>query len=142
MTSKAPAAIDFLVAGLPSIQEDLQVLDGPPIVELASLGIAIGYDPDKVSVESETSSGGLGAEMEDFGINCIAWARSGNTDMKALRDQLTQLMIGIESYLRKNARLGGAVTNAYLRTVDLDQLQTQNGAWATIAFVITCKAFK
>ena len=141
--SKIPAAIDRLVqmltVGLPAVQ----VIDGPPIVNLEETGVCIGYagSIDMLSVASVSDGAGLMAEAETFDINCLAWQRSGEDDIKPVRDGVFAVIASINALLANDRRLGGAVVNAHLRIVDLDQTQTPDGTWAVIAFTVTCKAF-
>lgn len=137
-----PNAIDALYNGLTVRLGTVQVLDGPPAVSLENVGVAVGYTPDDIAVRSEQSGAGLRSDVEDYGVNCIAWVRDGDGVMKVARDNLFGLMNEINKYLTDDPRLGGVVTNARLRIVDYDQLQTSEGCWATVAFVVTCKAFR
>ena len=139
--SKVPAAIDRLVQALTVNLPDVQVIDGPPIINLEETGIAIGYTPDQISVQAVAEGAGLMAEMETFDINCLAWQRSGEEDMKTVRDGVFAVIARVNAALANDRKLGGAVTNAQLRVVDLDQTQTPDGIWAVVAFVVTCKAF-
>jgi hypothetical protein len=139
--SKVPAAIDRLVLTLTTALPDVQIIDGPPIINLEEVGIAIGYTPDQISVQAVSDGAGLVAEMETFDINCLAWQRSGEGEMKTIRDGVFAVIAAVNVILANDRKLGGAVTNAQLRVVDLDQTQTPDGTWAVVAFVVTCKAF-
>lgn len=146
MTHPIPAAIDFLVKAFTVEFGELQVLDGPPSVELADEGVAVGYVPDRLTAETEQggdglAGGGLGGDAIGFDVNCLLWKRTGDREVKPVRDQLFDRYAQLGRYVKGNRRLGGAVTNARLRLADYDQLQTEDGPFATIAFVVTCKAF-
>src|SRR6266536_1871804 len=125
--SRIPAAVDRLVqmltVGLPGVQ----VIDGPPVIELEKTGVSVGYSPDVLSVVSIQEGAGLVSESETFDVNCLAWQRSGDTDMKTVRDAVFAIVGNCDTALAGDRRLGGAVVNAYLRVVDLDQTQTDDG---------------
>lgn len=137
-----PAAIDRLVAIFTAGLPDVQVIDGPPVIEMAGAGVCVGYAPDVPSVLSIEDPAGLQVDMETFDLNCVAWQRSGDTDMKVLRDAVYGMVAALDAALAVDRTLGRAVVNARLRVVDLDQLHMTDATWAVVAFVITCKAFK
>lgn len=149
MSHPVPDAIDYLYGKFKQVVavDNWQVIDGPPVVELSNKGCAIGYAPDRLAVEIEKPgegprSGGLGGnEGLRFDINCLTWYRTGDDDMKAIRDQVYLQLATIDEFVQANRRLGGAVMRAVVRLVDYDQLQTQEDSWGTAAFVITCDAF-
>lgn len=144
MSSKIPDTLDYLVAKLPgAMTGEVQILDGPPVVSMENEGIAIGYVPDRLSVEAEVTPGDLsGSDMETFDVNCTAWVRSGDNPMLPVRTRVFAILTELDTVLARDPRLGGNVVQARLGILDLDQLQTDEGTWATIAFQITCKAFK
>ncbi len=142
-----PAAVDALVAMFTEQLPDAQIVDGPPLVELEKSGIAVGYavgttTVDQVAVTSTEEGAGLDTTVETFDVNCLAWQRSGDTDVKAVRDATFALITTVDVALSNDRRLGGAVVNARLRVLDLDQMQNGDGTWAVVAFSITCTAFK
>jgi hypothetical protein len=141
--SHIPAALDYLVATLPvKLTDDVQVIDGPPVVNLENTGIAVGYTPDELAVSSLEDPAGLDSNVETFDINCLVWARSGDIGMKAIRDLVFTIVTAVDEIIRLDPNLGGAVATARLRILDLDQMQNSDGTWAVVAFAITCKAFK
>lgn len=127
----------MFTVGLPNVQ----VIDGPPVLNLEETGITVGYAPDQISVQSISEGAGLMAETETFDVNCLAWQRSGASDIKTVRDGAFAVVASVNALLANDRKLGGAVTNAQLRVVDLDQTQTPDGTWAVVAFAVTCKAF-
>lgn len=143
------ASIDYLVGKLATVVADdnWQVIDGPPVVELSNKGLSVGWAVDRLAVEMDKpteglQSGGLGGgDGIRFDINCMTWVRSGDTDMKAIRDACDEQLAAVDSFLQNDRRLGGIVTRATMRLVDYDQLQSQEDSWGTAAFVITCNAF-
>lgn len=148
MTLPIPRSLDYLVTHLPAAMTgDIQMLDGPPVVELGNNGVAIGYAPDRLAVEvikpvEGAQAGGLGGgDGINYDINCLTWVRTGDTNMKLIRDKCFEQLSNIDDFLQKDRRLGGIVTRAVMRLVDYDQLQTQEDSWGTAAFVITCNAF-
>lgn len=147
MTHPVPAAIDYLFGKLTVELEGVQILDGPPIVELSNKGVAIGWAPDRLSAEINKPteglmSGGLGGgDGISFDINCLVWVRSGDSEMKPIRDEMYATLGRVDTFVQQNRRLGGVVTKAHLRLADYDELQTPEDSWATAAFVITCNAF-
>jgi hypothetical protein len=147
MTHPIPASMDYLVGKLATELPDVQVLDGPPVVELGNKGVAIGWAVDRLAVEMDKQteglqSGGLGGgDGIRYDINCMTWVRTGDSDMKAIRDTCYEQLNAVEQFLQNDRRLGGIVTRASMRLVDYDQLQSQEDSWGTAAFVITCNAF-
>lgn len=140
--SRIPAVLDRLVAAFTVALPQVQVIDGPALVEVEEAGLCVGYTPDRLAVESTEEGVGLDATLESFDVNCLAWQRSGDTDTKTLRDRAFATVAAVDAVLAVDRRLGGVVVNAQLRVVDLEQTQTEDTTWAVIAFVITCKAFK
>lgn len=143
MTTSIPAAIDYLVTNLSAaMPAETQVLDGPPGTDLENHGIAIGYALDEPSVTSQESGAGLNSSTEEYDINSMVWARSGEEQPKVVRDQLFALINALDAALKADRELGGAVVFAQLRVVDFDQTRNEDGTWAVATVAIACKAFK
>lgn len=141
--SSAPAAIDGLLAALRAapVLEDVTIVDGQPL-QLDPDMICVGYSPDRMGVESDETPAGLQSGRESYGITCLASAwRGEETDPKAVRDIAFGMVAKVRAELARDPKLGGAVVNARLEFLDLDQEQTQSGPSATIQFVVRCQAF-
>lgn len=141
--SSIPAAVDKLVATLTTrLGANVQVVDGPPVVALDNVGVAVGYTPDDISVSSQEEGAGLDSDVETYDINCLAWVRSGDGKLKPVRDRVFALLAQVDQSLAEDRRLGGAVVHARIRVLDMDQTQKPDGTWAVASFAVTCKAFK
>lgn len=150
-TSRVPAAVDALVAILraaPALSE-VRIVDGPESTNLTDLRrIHVGWHPgaeSAVSLQQEFNSAGARTRDEAFEISCYAEARSGDTDMKARRDEVFALVGEVETALRAtNAAptlptLNGTVLWAHLTAGDLVQVQSE-GSLAGLSFTVTCQA--
>lgn len=151
-TSRVPAAIDALVALCRAAPDLAQaaVRDGPPLTDLsAAQQVFIGWAPNAeaaATIAQDFASAGARRRDEDFSIVGYAEARSGGTDVKAMRDQAFALVAAVENALRATdaqpdaPTLGGAVLWAHLTAAELTQPQTTDGALAGVAFTVTCRA--
>lgn len=150
-TSRVPAAVDALLTILRATQalSEVRIVDGPESTNLTDLKrIHVGWHPgaeSAVSLQQEFNSAGARTRDEAFAISCYAEARSGDTDMKARRDEVFALVGEVETALRAtNAAptlptLNGTVLWAHLTAGDLTQMQAE-GSLAGLAFTVTCQA--
>ncbi|MFG2144130.1 hypothetical protein ACGFRG_08010 [Streptomyces sp. NPDC048696] len=151
-TSAVPRVVDALVAlfrAVPSLT-GVQVIDGPPLGDMADADlIAIGWDPTSdLAAEFTQSFNAAGARTRDEDISITGWAESwtGDTDVAARRRRAFELLAAIEAALRATdtnqqaPTLGGTVLWAHLTRGVFQQMATDRGVRAGIAFTITCRA--
>lgn len=137
--SPVPAAIDRLLAILPDAL-GIEVYDGPAIVSFEQDGLSVGYVNDELAVTSKETDTSLNSRGESFDIHCYMWARTGDEEVKPVRDRVFGYLDTIRATIKADVRLGGAVTRAQLRFADFDQGQTSEGAWAVVVFAVHCQA--
>ena len=144
-TSTIPAAIDGLIAALKSNTHlsSVQVIDGQPTTDLPGDYILIGFGDDTgASVTGSQVPASLGnlRRAETYTINCEISAWQGSTNMKIVRDRAFYILAAVEDVVRSNATLNAAVMFAdFGQNIDLNQIQTTQGAVAVIKFTISIK---
>lgn len=136
--SSIPAAVDKLVE-LFAAALSIEVSDGPPIVEFEQDGLSVGWMPDQLSVQMREKDSSLNDRGESYDIKSFLWARTGDEEVKPVRDRIFGYLKTIRTTLKENKDLGGAVTRATVQLVDFDQGQTSEGAWATMMLSIHCE---
>lgn len=137
--SAIPGALDSLVS-LFDTALIIKVSDGPTIVDFEQDGLAVGWVPEQIAVPSSESDSSMGDRGESFDVHNYLWARTGDEQVKPVRDRLFGYVDQIKATLKANNRLDGAVTRAVLAKVDYDQGQTSEGAWAAAMLTIHCEA--
>jgi hypothetical protein len=143
--STIPAAIDGLIAALKTNTQlsSVQVIDGQPTTDLPGDYVLIGFGDDSgASVSGTQTPASLGnlRRSEQYTINCEVSAWQGSTNMKIVRDRAFQILASVEDVVRSNATFGGAVMFAdFGQNIDLNQIQTAQGAVAVIKFTISIK---
>ena len=142
-TSRIPATIDALVAILTAALPDVQVLDGPPNVNLASDFITVGWSPYKdTAVDATQQFVSLGTQRreEDFTVVCYADSYSGDTGASVRRARVFQLVGVAETALRADATLGGVLTLwAEMGDCTLHQEIDDRGLVVGVTFHVHCK---
>ncbi|WP_395109785.1 hypothetical protein [Actinomadura sp. SCN-SB] len=142
--STVPAALDALVSGLTAAVPDVQISDGQPITTEVDV-ICIGFSgvAGEPGVESTRTREQLAREpdRESYDISCLASTFSGDTDAKAVRDRVYELLQAVADYLALNPTLGGVVMQTRLSAETYTPWQTDEGAIADIRFVIHVDAF-
>ncbi len=157
-TSLVPSVIDALVAAfkasatLGQATPPVAIYDGPELTKASSkLHLWVGIDdPDgqglASSAESNQSFPGLGTRQRDeLGlIYCAAEAWSGSTAVKSGRDSAYAIVHAIETILRTDATLAGALTTVAgwgeIDAIQLRQGQAEQGFVARVSFTIKYKA--
>jgi hypothetical protein len=151
-TSSVPAAIDALLALLRAAPElaDVQVLDGPPVGDLADADyVTVGWQPgadEGASLSQSFAYAGARVREEDSVILGYVESWSGDTDMKARRDRAFELLGVVESVIRASGgnptapTLGGVVQWAEFTAGSLRQISSDQGLTAGIGWSVTCKA--
>ena len=143
--STIPAALDNLIAALRSETQlsGVQIIDGQPITDLPGDFILVGFGDDTgASVSGSQVPASLGnlRRAEQFTINCEISAWQGSTEMKIVRDRAFQILGCVEDVVRANASLNDAVIfSDFGQSIDLNQIQTAQGAVAVIKFTIAIK---
>lgn len=145
-TTRVPAVVDALVErATASRPGDADVVDGPVAAQgLSERVLVIGWpgdDGDAVSNDI-TRAEGLGHRyFETFEVHCVASVVSGNTDMKATRDEALAIVNGVEALLKEDRGLGGACDQAGLGpSMRWAQAQTPDGSVCEVLFSVVGKA--
>lgn len=145
LTSSVPRAIDGLIANLKADKQmaSVAIIDGQPTTELPGDYLAIGYaDDSSASITGGQNTALLGnlRREETYAIACEASSWVGSTVMKTARDRAFAILGHVERIVRADGTLSGAVMFAdFGSSVDVAQVQTQQGAVVTISFNITVK---
>jgi hypothetical protein len=151
LTSRVPAAVDALLEILrarPALA-DVAVVDGQSAVNSTTRRrIHVGWSPaaeSAVALQQSFNAAGARTRDEAFEITCYAEARTGDKDLKNVRDQVFALVGEVEQALRASdaepeaPTLRGTVLWAHLTTGDLLQSVTE-GSTAGVVFSVTCQA--
>ena len=142
-TSRIPATIDALVSILSTALPDVQVLDGPPNVNLESDFVTVGWSPyADTAAEAQQQFASLGTQRreEDFTIVCYADSYSGDTGASVRRARVFQLVGVVETALRTDATLGGVLSLwAEMGDSTLHQEIDDRGLVVGVTFHVHCK---
>lgn len=142
--SAIPAVIDALVAALKSKSGlvGVQILDGPPNVDLQGDLIVVGLSIDTVEIDATHAIAGLASGKQDFDVMCLArsWTGSGS-GFKARRDRAFALLDGVQAVLTADLTLGGAATRARLTQASYVPALTGQGSLVEVPFVVHVEAF-
>lgn len=157
-TSRIPAALDALVAVTQTaLGPGVAVLDGPPIdwepLQLpAQTGAAgdelrylfIGASPSGSAVEGEQDFNAAGnvSRDESFRVSCVAYA-VGGSGTKARRDEAFAILAAVETALRTDPTLAGAVLWALVSAVSAVDQRQRNGEWSdcSVTFTVACRGY-
>lgn len=113
--SAIPTAVDALVAEFTAGMLDVQVIDGPPVVDVRGDVVAVGAGLDQdfpTETDSLETPAGLQAVRKSCTVSCRARSWSGNAAVKPQRDRTYELIARVRGLLRANPTLGGAVIQA------------------------------
>lgn len=112
--SAVPATIDALVALFGSkLGRQVQVLDGPPTVDVQGDVVAVGLTPQEpADVDASEGPAGLRVVRESFTVLCLARSWSGDRVLKPQRDRTYRLVAGVKAVLQADPTLGGVVVQA------------------------------
>jgi hypothetical protein len=113
-----------------------QVIDGPPVSYMFSEGIAVGASREDNSVEFRRNVSSMVDSNESFSVTCLAWAGSGDTVFKPLRDRCDSFMTAVDTALGADRTLGEVVSTAWLTDGAMTQEQTGQGALVMVEFTI------
>ncbi|MFJ8931555.1 hypothetical protein ACIRLA_33730 [Streptomyces sp. NPDC102364] len=150
--SAVPGAIAALLTILGALSRlaDVDVLDEPPVVDVASQDfIATGRAPDcdqAVEFTQDFNSVGARSRDEAFSITCGIDVFVGDLDVAAVRARVFEVLGLVEDALRATGpnptapTLNGAVLWAHLTRGVLRQFNTDQGVRAGLGFTVTCQA--
>jgi hypothetical protein len=142
-TSRVPATIDAILSLSTVALPDVQVLDGPPNVNLASDFVTIGWSPyTDTAAESQQQFVSLGTQRreEEFTVVCYADSYSGDTGPSVRRARVYQIVGAVETALRADVTLGGVLTLwAEMGDSTLHQEIDDRGLVVGVTFHVHCK---
>jgi hypothetical protein len=141
--SAIPGAIDALVTALKAATNprDVQVLDGPPNVDLKGDLIVVGLSIDTSEVDATHEIAGLQSGRQDFDVMCMTRSWSGSGDIAARRVRAFALLDAVQAVLTDDLTLGGAVTRARFTQVAYVPALTDRGPLVEIPFAVHIEAF-
>jgi len=155
LPSRLPLVLDALVdlctaATTPGAPlEGVRILDGPPATELADRRVlALGDDDQSATAataQQEWATLGRGAKDESGFITCTAYARAGDTDLRARRAEVFALMAALETLLRPgqpdtDPTLGGLVLWTAVGGQITYRQEQQGGSLAVLTFEVAYRA--
>jgi len=143
-TSIIPTALDALVAAFTAVL-DIEVIDGPPTIEIPLTGLYVGATTDDNKVDFQQTWAGVGGlfRNESFQIPNLLYLRTGDTVLSPVRLALFGHLATIENTLRADPTLGiaGRIVRAEFGTSGgLTQLQTKQGCICLVEFSINVDA--
>lgn len=147
-TPTAPAAIAGLVAALQASAglTGVPVLDGPVVTSAAyPETISVGFisDEDATAAEGSMRREGLvvSPDRELFTIRNSIHVLRGAGSMPAARARVFEIYAAAGAAIAADHKLGGAVMSARLADWTLQQMQVDQGAYASLVFGVECDAF-
>jgi hypothetical protein len=152
-TSAVPGAILALLEILrarPELQQDVDVLDGPPTEDVATQDmVVIGWSPEgdqSADLVQDFNAAGGRTRDEDFNIVGVIDCWTGDDDFAPVRARVFALFGEIEQAVRASGsnptapNLNGTVLWAHLTRGVLQQFNTEQGRRAALTFTVTCRA--
>lgn len=126
--------------------EAVDVFDGQPDRDISNEAMVIGFTGNalEAAVEDTRSVEEIGRERdrERYEITCLATSWMGSDqNMDEVRNRVYELVGFLASGIAADHTLGGACMRSRLSTVALAQMQSQDGAVATVMFTISVDAF-
>lgn len=143
----ATSSISNALAGLITILKassglrGVDIIDGQPTTNTPKDYVAVGYAESGAAISGGQEPATLGnlRRSETYDIACQVSAWNGNTDMATVRDRAFTLFGSVETAVRNDATLDGAVIFADIGTIDVSQYQTEQGAVVDIDFTVAVK---
>lgn len=111
---------------------------GPPMTESGDF-LAIGYaEAGNEAVTADTEWAQLGAQKQEerFGLRCLAWVSSGDTDMVTRVASAYALMDVVATYLAANPTAGGTCRIAYIAEHAAFPEQDASGSALRLPFTV------
>lgn len=108
-SSRIPAVVDALLSVLGAALPGIEVRDGAPLqLEDEPSSLYVGADEDGSEFLWEQDWAGMSHAYrdEEFTVPCLLWVRTGDNNVKAVRDQLFGLFATVEATLRADTQLG------------------------------------
>ncbi|WP_433415034.1 hypothetical protein ACQP1V_36265 [Microtetraspora malaysiensis] len=143
--STIPNVLDDLLQRTRLALPGVQVLDGQPVTDTEPDVVAIGFtgSPGEAAVDATEDRAQLttSPDRERYGITCLASSWRGDTDARAVRDRVFELLAALRGELQRDPTLGGLVLSARMAVVAFAQEQTTAGPVATAQFEIRIDAF-
>ncbi|MFI6819264.1 hypothetical protein ACIBG7_43235 [Nonomuraea sp. NPDC050328] len=144
MISTVPAVLDALLSLWAKALPGVQVVDGQPL-EVEPDVVFVGFtglpgEPVVTSTRTREQAATL-PEHEAYAITCLASSLRGETDAKQVRDRVYEMVSALAGELAADPTLGGLVARAELSTESFAQEQTNEGAAATLQFVVNVDAW-
>jgi hypothetical protein len=141
LTASAVDALrDTLRAALPAGADGVALFDGPAperayAPRAVTIAAAFQDDQDAVTVE-RVETGARPDVTERLTVACSVYAGGGNTDVEQYRAEAGQIITLIDTALRDNRTLGGAVSLARLVSAQWLQGRDAKGTGVSIGFTI------
>jgi len=126
----------------------VQIYDGPDINidSYPENWIAVGHDGNEdgdVQVSDSRNTWELVGNYkmwEDGTLNCTLVAQSGDTHLAPIRAQAQSMLSAVDTIIRSDPSIGGAVLYSGLDSHRIRQMQTNAGAAVMIDFTIMYRA--
>lgn len=144
MASAIRLVLDALKATLQAdeaMKPDIQIVHGPPIVDIGEKVIAVGYArPPQPAASTSKSAAGLSAQRDTVRVRVMAAIVSGDSDpdLSGLLTQVDALAELVEAAIARDRQLGGVVADA--RVTGADYLPVRTGQGVDLAMEITVEA--
>lgn len=144
--STIPAVLAALVAATRAALPELTVFDGQPDRDVPDECVVIAFTGDgrEAAVEDTRSVEEMTRERdrERYEITNLATSWLGSEqDMAAVRLRAFSFVDAVARSLAADQTLGGACMRARVSVAGLSQMQTENGAVATVMWTVAVDAF-
>lgn len=149
MTSMFEAMDKYVILCAGALHEytDL-VADGQSVMRHSTIDgmqidAVIGWSSDQDAGTIESEPEGLsGRWRENYQIRSTLTASWGGTEVTPLRHQISKMYVAIADAVKRNPTLNAeGVLRSYLRFSDFEQVQTKEGATASLRFTLFVDAF-
>lgn len=143
----ATSTISNALAGLIAILRassglrGIEIIDGQPTTNTPKDFVAVGYSENGAAISGGQEPATLGnlRRSETYDIACQVSAWTGSTDIVAVRERAFTLFAAVETAVRNDATLNGAVIFSDIGSIDVSQYQTEQGAVVDIDFTVAVK---
>jgi hypothetical protein len=152
--ASVPELIDAAHAAFRALPDlsDVEVLDGPAVTDTACLDwVLVGYDGEEGSKPFDQGADAASAEHDWSGMSTQQQERislpitilcgRGDTDVRAARNRVYEIVGHLRAYLRLNPSVGLASTRCSFTSSRLYQDQTRDGIQARLSLTLTCDTF-
>ena len=143
----ATAALHSVFSTAPALTSLCRVVDGPVptdspdprVLLVGSTGDPDGGDSD-ISSTSEWAGIGRGRREESISVNCAIVVRAGDNSFVNRRAEASAILSIVETILRDDPTLAGAVRVAQLESIDVFAEAFSAGSRLRVVFVVQCQA--